>query len=201
MSLQAGQVVRYDNALWRVDYVNECRARIVPLAKRHVTLNDGREFDSEQRGVNISPNAEVPVVDNLDRAKIEIELAEAEAELAQARAEVAKEEARVRKAATPSPKASTIHVPKAEAQTKGPQTAGGKAEPIPSKGIGWRLGLAQPEHLRQGSLKRWVFDFVTMHPGQTTKQVAEGVKLSGANMSAVAACLDRFRKINVMVKS
>lgn len=194
MSLQSGQIIRYDNALWRVDYVNECRARIVPLQKRHVTLTDGREFESEfeseQRGVNISANAEVPIVEDIDGERTRLELAQAEAELTELRAE----ERRQAQAQTPK-------APKAKPSAHAPQTAQADAKPMPSGGIGWRLGLAQPEHLREGSLKRWVYDFVAAHPGQTTKSVTEGVKGSKANLSAVAACLDRFRKINVMVKS
>lgn len=193
MSLQSGQVIRYDNSLWRVDYVNECRARIIPLVKRHVTLADGREFESEQRGVNISANAEVALVDNIDAERTRLELAQAEAELAAAKREL---EAETRRLA----QAETAHAPKAEPAKNKPQAAQAYAKPMPSGGIGWRLGSAQPEHLREGSLKRWVFDFVAAHPGQTTKTVAEGVKASKANASAVAACLDRFRKINVLKK-
>lgn len=189
MSLQPGQIVRYDNALWRVDYVNECRARIVPLAKRHVTVGD-HEFESEARGVSISANAEVAIVDDVDTERTRLELAQAEAELATLQVEIRRQM-----------KASTIDALKAGPKAKAPQTGAGVAKPIASAGIGWRLGPAQPEHLRQDSLKKWVYDFVAAYPGQSTKTVAEGVKASKAHTSAVAACLDRFRKINVMVKS
>lgn len=188
MSLQPGQVVRYDNALWRVDYVNECRARIVPLAKRHVTVGD-HEFESEARGVNISANAEVAIVDDVETERTRLELAQAEAELASLQDEIRRQA-----------KASTIDGPKAGAKGHIEPAAQALAQPMPSNGIGWRLGTAQPEHLRQDSLKKWVYDFVSKHPGQTTKSVAEGVKASKANASAVAACLDRFRKINVLKK-
>lgn len=59
--LQRNQIVQYGSSLYRVDYVNACRARLVPLAKRHVVLGD-REFDAHERGINVSPNSDLPII-------------------------------------------------------------------------------------------------------------------------------------------
>ena len=72
--LQAGQIIRYGPALYRVTYVNHCRAYIVPLAKRHVALPDGREFDAERGGVSIAPDSFVEIVTNLEVARDQLEL-------------------------------------------------------------------------------------------------------------------------------
>lgn len=60
--LKTGQVVKMAGELWHVDYVNTCRARLVPVAKRHVVLEDGREFDATRGAVNISPDSPLEVV-------------------------------------------------------------------------------------------------------------------------------------------
>ncbi len=185
MSLQAGQIVRYSQSLWRVDYVNECRARIIPLTKRHVVLlddegNEKRAFDSEQRGVNISPDSPLEVVTDIERAADEIELAKAERELAQIKAEAKAEERRAAEAAKP------------------PRIAPGAAE-RPSGGRsaqGWQIGPARPEGILLGT-KAAVYAWVQAHPGSTTKQVAAGCSEQSAG--AVGACLDRFRKIGVLI--
>ena len=89
--LTAGTIVHYDDQLWRIEYVNPSRAHLVPLRKREVILYDDeggvrRRFESEQRGVNISANSIIDVVEDPQRALDEIELVRAEAELAELRA-------------------------------------------------------------------------------------------------------------------
>jgi len=70
--LRTGQIVKMpDRTLWRVDYVNACRARVVPLVP-------GRPID-------ISPGSPLEVVTDLERAKAELELAAAELELRELR--------------------------------------------------------------------------------------------------------------------
>lgn len=167
--LQAGQIINYDNALYRVDYVNHCRARIVPLAKRHVTLTDGREFDAERAGVNISPEAVVPIVTDIERARAELELAEAEAQLKAVAAELARE---TRLAAQPTP---------AAARPAGlPQAA--------SRNGGWRVVAGRPLDFRAGSLAAEVIGWIQAHPGQVTKEIVAAVKSEGN----VASCVSRF---------
>jgi hypothetical protein len=70
VSLLEGQVVRIAGSLWRVDYVNQCRARLVPLSRRNA-----------ERDLNVSPNSALEVVTDLARASEELELAEAEREV------------------------------------------------------------------------------------------------------------------------
>lgn len=71
--LQVGQVVKMpDRSLWRVDYVNSCRARVAPLG-------DGGP-------VNISPDSPLEVVTDIERAKDELELAATERELRELKA-------------------------------------------------------------------------------------------------------------------
>lgn len=66
--LRVGEIVHLDDRLWRVDLVNTCRARIVPLDRRHVRYEtwDGRPvtFDAaDHRSLSICPEAEVERVD------------------------------------------------------------------------------------------------------------------------------------------
>lgn len=65
--LKTGQVVKMGAELWHVDYVNACRARLVPVAKRHVVLEDGREFDATRGAVNVSPDSQLEVVEIASR--------------------------------------------------------------------------------------------------------------------------------------
>lgn len=174
MSLHAGQVVRYGDALWRVDYVNDCRARIVPLLKRHI-LEEGVDYSAEQRGVNVSPNSTLEVVTDIDRVKTEIELAVTERELAEVKAELAKEAKRAA-LSTPAPKPAPT--PKAP------------------RGAGWHLTDLVPD-VNPGSLKESVLLFLAAHPGSSTKEVV----IEGATPGAVAACLDRFMKAGVVVRN
>lgn len=60
--LKAGQVVKMGAELWHVDYVNACRARLIPVVKRHVVL-DGREFDATRGAVNVSPDSPLEVAE------------------------------------------------------------------------------------------------------------------------------------------
>ncbi len=173
--MKAGDVVKHAGSLWRVDYVNPCRARIVPLSKRHVVLADGREFDAERGGINISPDSPLEVVTDVARTQLEIEVEEAERELATTRAEAEQEAA---KAAKP-----------AEARAERPSAG--------RSGQGWQIGSAAVSGL--AGTKAAVFAFVSAHPGASTKQVAAGCPEQSAG--AVAACLDRFRKIGVLKKS
>lgn len=171
MSLRKGEIVRYGSSLWRVDYVNECRARIVPLAKRHVVLADGREFEAERGGVNISPNSLLEVVEDLERTKLEIEMEEAERELAALKAEAEREAA-----------------PKPTARPGRATLAAGRIH-----GQGWAIATAVAG---LAGTKAAVYAFVAAHPGCLTKEVV----VAGISAGAVAACLDRFRKIGVVIK-
>lgn len=166
--LKSGQVVRYGNELYRVDMVNECRARIVPLSKRHVTLTNGREFDAERGGVNISPNSPLDLIDDIEAERDRIELAKTEAELAQLKAEQARE-ARVVKPAI-------IAVKPTRAASSG----------------GWIVGNAAA--FKSDSLASVVMAYIAANPGQTTKQIVEGVD----RPEAVAACVSRFHQAGLI---
>lgn len=71
MTLQAGHTIRMSGTLWRVDYVNASRAHITPL--------------TGGRATSISPNSEVEIVTDLERAQDEIALKQVERELAELR--------------------------------------------------------------------------------------------------------------------
>ena len=182
--LEQGQVVRYQGALWRVHYVNACRAHIVPLAKRHVELPNGATFDTELRGVNISNDSCLDVVADPERAAQELELLKAELELRAAKAALAKAEA-----------APAMKAPQTAAR---PTTAAKQAE-APPTGWHWhRVPDVEPDTI-DGSLKQAVLDYVRVVPGATTRQVAAAhAEHSGG---AVAACLDRFFKAGILRRS
>lgn len=64
--LKVGHLVRFDNCECRVVMVNDCRARLVPLARKPVKIETlgGKEvcFERPQAAYNVSPNAEVEIV-------------------------------------------------------------------------------------------------------------------------------------------
>lgn len=206
------QIIKYDGGLWRVDYTNQSRAYILPLGKRQVVL-DGATFEaSDKRGVSISPDAIVEVVsdgelsqDLLDQiaiAKLEREIAALKAEEAR---QAAKAAAKAGKAVnTPDAKRSSAPKGEGQAREKEAQTRrkneplieGYQAAPINARGAGWHLVGTVPPVIPD-SLKAKALEIVANHPGFTTRQVAD--KISGWNASAVAACLDRFRKAGVMI--
>ena len=61
-TLRAGMVVRSGGEEYRVDYVNACRAFLIPMKKQHVVLPDGRTFEAERPGISVSPRAGVEIV-------------------------------------------------------------------------------------------------------------------------------------------
>jgi hypothetical protein len=182
--LQAGQVIRLGAVLYRVEYVNACRARAIPLAKRHVVLKDGHEFDSEQRGVNISPDSLVEIVDDVERVRTEIELTQAEAELAG-----------LRKMTKTAADLAQAEAELAELRKEAVSTAAATRKPTAG---GWSLVPGQVARYEVGSLKAEVVGFLEKNPGADTKTVAAAMS---ATPGAVAACLDRFRKAGVVIKA
>lgn len=179
--LIAGQIIRYGRALYRVEYVNDCRAKVVPLAKRHVELPDGREFDADRSGVNISPNSIVEVIEDLDRAKDEIALEEVEEELAAAKAELAKRSVTT---VTP-PERPSKSVPR---PVSAPRTR--------IQGGGWHRAPAAAPAFKDGTLAAQVWAWIGEHPGQSTAEIVDGVKVKGA----VAACVSRFHQAGLIEK-
>lgn len=184
MTLQVGQVVRYESRLWRVDYINACRARLVPLARRHVVIKDDdgdevRSFDAERGGVNIAPTSELPVVTDLERAKDEIELEQAEAELRLAQREVAKPVAAPKPAKVPRAPHGGAH------PTPGPRSTGG-----------WGLGPVSTPALREGSQAALVVAWLTTHPG------ADMVAISAAlpTVTNLPQCLSRLKLTGYLVR-
>lgn len=202
MTLELGQVVRYSGALWRVDFINDCRARIVPLTKQHVVIMDDegnpvRGFDRVGRGVNISPNSVLDIVRDPEQAAVELELEQAEQELARLRAEAAKQTAPWVHEPTVVERQATAELARAVGDWKPIATGAGPAPPA-----GWRWHPLQPmtvwvENVTAGSLKFDVLTLVDTRPGMTTKEIARALE-DVATAGAVAACLDRFYKSGVL---
>jgi len=64
--LRVGDKIRLRGKVWIVDMVNDSRAYILPLEKRHVELErpDGTpvEFEANERGLSISTYSDVEVL-------------------------------------------------------------------------------------------------------------------------------------------
>jgi hypothetical protein len=192
VSLQIGQVVRYGNGLWRVDYVNECRARIVPLGKRHVVIldDDGQEvkaFDAERKGVNISPNSGLDVVTDVERVKDELELEAAEAELRAARlaARLAARREVVRATA-----GATLGTGRAVKGRRASSTQG-----VRSDG-GWGIGPTTSPALTQGSQGVQVHAYVQGHPGLHTSALSAALP----GVKNLHQCLSRLKLTGYLVR-
>jgi len=180
--LKAGQTVRYAQELWTVDYVNACRAFIVPLKKRKVVIED-REFEGTGRGVSIAPNAIVPIITNVEQARTELELE-------QARREAALLESQIKELNTMTPRERDAMAKSLNVVVEIPKP---NAKPVKHclpkvRGGGWKLVPGPKITFRQGSLADIVMGFITANPGRTTKEIVAEVKAEGA----VAACVSRF---------
>ncbi len=198
--LQVNQVIRYNQELWRVDFVNECRARIVPLAKRIVTLDDVKAFEAERAGVNISSSAEVPIVTDLATARDEMELAEAEAELAAMKAALqtaeAAERAQAGRAQVPGKSADvgsgSTRATGAEAKPKP-----GPAAPQGRRGTGGWVRTSAAASYRPGSVGDMVATWITQHPGQTLAEIVAAIP-SDRN---ITACIWNLFHAGMIIKS
>lgn len=201
--LQAGQIVRYSQALWKVDYVNECRARLIPLIKRHIENGDSKvlNFDGEGRGVNISPNSELEIVTNIDRAKDELELHNIERELARAKHDLEKSQKQESEKAASAEKRAAKHQPKPAAAII-PAAVGMPSEAPTGRGSGitWTLSANPLPEVKVDSLKAHVLTYISQHPGCSGKMVAAALAEHAAG-PAVAACMDRFWKAGALVRS
>lgn len=65
--LQAGMIIKLGGVEYRVEMVNDCRARCVPLQKIKVTVKDKLRdkevtFERSAGPVNISPNSECQIL-------------------------------------------------------------------------------------------------------------------------------------------
>lgn len=64
--LKVGHIVKFEGHECRVEYVSDCRARIVPLSRKAVKIETlgGKEvhFDRPLAGWNISPNAALEIL-------------------------------------------------------------------------------------------------------------------------------------------
>ena len=180
--MTVGTIVRMpDRTLWRVDFVNACRARLIPLAKRHVILADGSEFDASRGAINISPDSPLEVITDVERAKDEQALAEAEREERELKVALRQANAPVVKHTT------TVMVTKVKAPSIGDSR----------RYMKWQLGPVLAPAFKKGTLAEQVFSYITSHPGQTTAEIVEGV-LSDA---AVAACVSRFNQAGYIHKA
>lgn len=199
--LKPGQVIRYGQALYRVQYVNECRARIVPLAKRA-----GHEFDGEAGGVSISPNSCVEIIIDLDRAKTEMELEATETELRAAKAEmvsrgkrdvqqaVARAEVEQELADVEAELAEARRELGASPEASLPATVAARPARGGSVGAGWQVAAWNVPDYKPGSLAAKVLAYIVAHPGQNTKEIVAGVGCDGA----IAACVSRFSQAGVI---
>lgn len=184
--LKAGQVIRRGNELWRVAYVNDCRARIVPLSKKTVII-DGQSFEAARAGLDIAPHAWVEIVTDLDRARTEIELAETEAEIAAAKREM-KDRERQEKEAPQEARLKQLEAEIAELEKKE------RAPRAPSAGGWYRTDV--PATFKPGSLGDTVMKYIVANPGQNTAQIVENVVANGA----IAACVSRFNQAGLIEK-
>lgn len=83
--LRTGDVVVLSGRRYIVDYLNPCRARCIPMAKKRVdyeTVAGKRvQFDTNYAAMNISPNSDIPILERLGsewRNKIKIEVEQSE---------------------------------------------------------------------------------------------------------------------------
>lgn len=170
----------------------------MPLAKRHVVLADGSEFDSpDRRGISISPDSLVEIVSDLAEARERIELAEAEQTLKVLKAKLAEEERVSAKAA----EARSLRE-RREAATKATLAKVKDSAGTPSKSRhAWTLVPSKVDagSLKAGSLKAQVVDFLAKNTQADTARVAAACP--DATAGAVTACLDRFWKAGVVIKS
>lgn len=183
MTLKGGQVVKYAGDLYRVDFINACRMRLVPLSKKQVALDDDGSPNSASRGISISAGACVEVVTDIERARDQIELQQAERALAAARSEI-RQEATLRdeledaEAALAALRASTASAPR----------------PAPRRDVragaatGWHPGPEPWPAFKAGTLAHAVMTEIVTRPGQSTAEVVAAVAVEGA----VAACVSRF---------
>ena len=183
--LKPGQIVRYGSALYKVDFVNDCRARIVPLSKKQKDLAD--PVGLEKGGFSIGPTCVHLVVDDVERAMDEIELEEAEAEVRAAREELGAR-------SVPEPLRS------ADAARKAGACAGaalGPAAPARAPVSGWCRSAKEPPAFKPGTLASIVMAYIVANPGRSTKEIVAGVAAAGA----VAACVSRFYQAGLIERT
>jgi len=77
--LQVGDVIELSGIEYVIDYLNDCRARAIPLTRKQVSYKtvEGKQvvFTTDYSGQNISPNSEGPILRRLGpdwREKINI---------------------------------------------------------------------------------------------------------------------------------
>lgn len=192
--LKAGQVIRTEGGLYRVAHSNECRARIVPLTKK--ALETGREGTSG--GDNIASTSYVEIIEDIERAKLEMELEATEKELAAAKREVQTRD-RTEAHDTAAAKLAALEAEIASAEQtlgtapKAPKTTA----PRVGTGAGWRLAPGEVPSYKEGSLAARVYAYIKEHPGQTTAEIVVGVGGPGA----LAACVSRFNQAGIIERA
>lgn len=67
--LRLGDVIELCGIEYVIDYINDCRARAIPLSRKQVSYETvaGKkvEFETDHSGKNISPNSECPILRRL----------------------------------------------------------------------------------------------------------------------------------------
>lgn len=193
MSLIPGQIVKLNEQLYRVDYVNSCRAHITPIGKRYLEQQEDvpDEETNEKtkpttiRGLNISPNSTLTVVTDIERALDEIELRAAERELAQIQNELQEEEERdLQEMKAAEAELAAAQAEMALVSTRQPRTA----PTVPSRGAGWQLATEAVPLFKAGTLAAEIMGIIAGNPGLTTKEIVERATTAGA----IAACVSRF---------
>ena len=194
--LTAGSVIKYGGALYRVDFVNACRARIVPLSNKIASVD---EFDVEAikgvRGISISASSCVEVVTDLERARDQIELYHAQRELAAAQAEMddlEKTALQLKEAEAALAQARSEAGIRAAARKAMPA----RTSPRGASG-GWFPGPEPWPAFKAGTMADTVREYICAHPGQSTAEIVDGLKIEGA----VAACVSRFNQAGFIHKA
>ena len=79
--LRIGDVIELRGMEYVIDYINECRARAIPMSRKQVNYvtvaGKTVEFETDHSGQNISPNSECPIIrrlgpdwrENIDKPK------------------------------------------------------------------------------------------------------------------------------------
>lgn len=67
--LRVGDIIVLHDSEYAIDFVNECRARAIPLTRKQVSYKTvaGKtvEFETDYSGQNISPNSMIPILQRL----------------------------------------------------------------------------------------------------------------------------------------
>lgn len=177
-TMRAGDYVRCQDGVWRVEYVNECRAYLRPVRGNKVTIRDDdgnviRDFTAKGRGISIGPTSLVEVLTDYDPAK------DTEA------------------AGGPTGAAVPPAASQPPAAERAPLAAA--ARPVTATpAAGWYATGTQATTFRPGSLAAEVMAHIEAHPGCATSAIVAA--LAGLQLGNVASCVSRFNQGGLIAK-